>query len=327
MRLICPNCGAQYEVDARVVPDGGRDVQCSNCGHTWFQNPDMQDVDLADEMGIELPQQDEGHIDIPLPDEPPRPDFSAAIEDSISSAIAQANQPDEQDAQQPEKTAPHHGESIEFAPETHEDPISEVEASINPTRKTPIKSGISDSVRDILRAEAQFDQSTRPHDADTLETQPELGIEEPTSDPSKKSLRERMARLRGLDADDAATAGTGTAPLTGKRKDLLPDIEEINSTLSASSERNEDGTVPDEETLRDRSTRRSSRVVFLLIVLTAALLVLLYIFAPQLARANPSLAPALEFYISGANAFRDWLDAALTGASDRLNGLLSQLNS
>ena len=37
MRLTCPNCGAQYEVPDDVIPDEGRDVQCSNCGDTWFQ--------------------------------------------------------------------------------------------------------------------------------------------------------------------------------------------------------------------------------------------------------------------------------------------------
>ncbi|MCK5500021.1 MAG: zinc-ribbon domain-containing protein, partial [Tritonibacter mobilis] len=37
MRLICPNCGAQYEVPEDVIPENGRDVQCSNCGDTWFQ--------------------------------------------------------------------------------------------------------------------------------------------------------------------------------------------------------------------------------------------------------------------------------------------------
>lgn len=39
MRLICPNCDAQYEVDPTLVPANGRDVQCSNCGKTWFQPP------------------------------------------------------------------------------------------------------------------------------------------------------------------------------------------------------------------------------------------------------------------------------------------------
>ena len=37
MRLTCPNCSAQYEVPDEVIPDEGRDVQCSNCEETWFQ--------------------------------------------------------------------------------------------------------------------------------------------------------------------------------------------------------------------------------------------------------------------------------------------------
>lgn len=41
MRLICPNCDAEYEVDDGAIPLTGRDVQCSNCGHAWFQrHPD-----------------------------------------------------------------------------------------------------------------------------------------------------------------------------------------------------------------------------------------------------------------------------------------------
>ena len=39
MRLICPNCDAQYEVPDNVIPEDGRDVQCSDCGNTWFQGP------------------------------------------------------------------------------------------------------------------------------------------------------------------------------------------------------------------------------------------------------------------------------------------------
>ena len=37
MRLICPNCDAEYQVDDAAIPETGRDVQCSNCGHAWFQ--------------------------------------------------------------------------------------------------------------------------------------------------------------------------------------------------------------------------------------------------------------------------------------------------
>lgn len=37
MRLICPSCRAQYEVDDDAIPAEGRDVQCGSCSTTWFQ--------------------------------------------------------------------------------------------------------------------------------------------------------------------------------------------------------------------------------------------------------------------------------------------------
>lgn len=37
MRLVCPNCEAKYEVPEDAVPETGRDVQCANCGHAWYQ--------------------------------------------------------------------------------------------------------------------------------------------------------------------------------------------------------------------------------------------------------------------------------------------------
>jgi len=37
MRLTCSNCDTQYEVEDQAIPDSGREVECSNCGHRWFQ--------------------------------------------------------------------------------------------------------------------------------------------------------------------------------------------------------------------------------------------------------------------------------------------------
>lgn len=37
MRLVCPNCDAQYDVADSAIPPEGRDVQCSSCSQTWFQ--------------------------------------------------------------------------------------------------------------------------------------------------------------------------------------------------------------------------------------------------------------------------------------------------
>mgnify|MGYP001498032777 CR=1 FL=1 len=41
MRLVCPNCGARYEVPKENIFATGRDVKCSACDTTWFQtHPD-----------------------------------------------------------------------------------------------------------------------------------------------------------------------------------------------------------------------------------------------------------------------------------------------
>lgn len=60
MRITCPNCKAQYEVADSVIPPGGRDVQCSACGTTWFQYPidvalRMRAADLDDDDDDETP--------------------------------------------------------------------------------------------------------------------------------------------------------------------------------------------------------------------------------------------------------------------------------
>lgn len=55
MRLICPNCGAQYAVADDVIPPAGRDVQCSNCAHTWFETPGASENDGAPTRRSERP--------------------------------------------------------------------------------------------------------------------------------------------------------------------------------------------------------------------------------------------------------------------------------
>ena len=222
MRLICPNCGAQYEVDARVIPDTGRDVQCSNCGHTWFQNPAHMDNELADELGYEAPQEN-GALTDSADAEPEASEFDTApkpeaeayeseadIEDAVS-ALTQAEalpetEPDPEDAPAPVERpiAPESFEADEVGPV--EEPVAppfEEDDEDEPEVAAQRGSALKDSVRDILRAEVEFDQSMRHSDGATLETQPDLGLEEPAQDAARKSLRDRMARLRGLDPADS----------------------------------------------------------------------------------------------------------------------------
>lgn len=61
MRLVCPRCGAEYEIDDRLIPAAGREVACSSCENVWFQ-AGRQPVapaaaeDTAPRLGRPLPE-------------------------------------------------------------------------------------------------------------------------------------------------------------------------------------------------------------------------------------------------------------------------------
>ncbi|MEC7258846.1 MAG: zinc-ribbon domain-containing protein, partial [Pseudomonadota bacterium] len=90
----------------------------------------------------------------------------------------------------------------------------------------PRQRRLDPGVADILREEARHETRLRATEGASLESQGDLGLDSVGEDEASKrsqQARDRMARLRG--APPPAHAG---AP----RVDLLPDIEEIKSTLA-----------------------------------------------------------------------------------------------
>ena len=86
MRLICPNCGAQYAVADDAIPSGGRDVQCSNCQHTWFETPGASATDMPPAQRAPAPPPQPK----PQPVVPPVPDadrFSGSITDAFRDVV------------------------------------------------------------------------------------------------------------------------------------------------------------------------------------------------------------------------------------------------
>ena len=266
MRLICPNCAAQYEVDASMIPDEGRDVQCSSCGHTWYQDPETANDTLADELGVtEADDPFEAQDDLPIaaPPSPPTP-----------------------------------------APK------------IRP---------MDEAARDILRQEAAREAEARRRDTGgALETQPELGLSDPEGAQTRAdAAKARLARLRDApeeateeDASQAAIVATSAA---SSRRELLPDIEEINSTLTATGDRAEGTEIVTEA--EEAKSRRGFRFGFFAIFLILLALLLVYLFAPQLAENIPALAPALNGYLNWANGVLDNIDSMLRSAVDSINGV------
>jgi len=250
MRLTCPNCKAQYEVADSAIPARGRDVQCSSCGHAWFERPDASDVAEPE----------------PLP------------------ATQEVLQP------------------VEEPP---------VEAAAPPSR------ALDPAVAEILRAEASREARERRQEAETgLQSQEEFPFEATDNAPPEIDEEEVAASVGFVDA----TARKSKVP----RRDLLPDIEEINSSLRAKSVlRAGAAEALTEEEREERARRgRGFRIGFSSILLVALFALLLYGYADNIVRSAPGLSAPVEAYVNQINALRLWLDAQMASGASAISGVL-----
>lgn len=289
MRLTCPNCGAQYEVPDEVIPYDGRDVQCSNCGHTWFQaHPETAAEQDRHHLNAALEAADSG---APAPEaddwDAPRPDTAGGPEPEAGADIAPGAEPDfDEDAPEPPKT--------------------------------PSRQELDSSISEILRQEAERETQLRAAEAGGLESQPELGLESPTHEAAQRAreARERMARMRGEEPGGAAREDHPAS-----RREVFPDIEEINSTLRSSG-LSSGATQSELPTGDDIPPRRSGFMRgFAVAFLIGAVLLLVYAKAPLIAQKLPQADPMLSAYVAMVDQARYWLDAQL---GDFVTGVLPE---
>ena len=319
MRLICPNCGAQYEVDASVIPDGGRDVQCSGCGHNWFQSgpdaaqplppdesPEAWDVssDDSDLIGWseadDAPAQDEAAEaeapaeDVTEADEPP-PAAEAGPEEDLSSVLAAmiADQPDSLAASVP-------GDYFEDS--DYDDTLTPAPAAGTTPRKP-----VDDSMLAILREEAEREAAHRRAEGlSEMQSQPELGLEEASRKPDPAPEDEEIF----FDLDDEA------APDAPKGRERLPDVEEINSTLASASDRSTLSTPFGVQP--DTGSAGGFRGGFVSVVLIAAIAAATYAFAPRLVQMAPALEAPLTAYVKAVDTGRIKLDQSMQNILENL---------
>lgn len=272
MRLICPNCGAQYDVPVEVIPEAGRDVQCSNCGNTWFQKRVSQGAAASSAP-------------------PPSPEPTAAPE------------PPDPDLPAPKK-------------------------SIDP------------EMAELFREEREFEARQRA--AEGLETQPDLGLDSPVEDERARRAREsreRMAHLKGEDGPqatgqtvpapaDAERQAAAVAAAAASRRELLPDVDEINQTLRASSEpRVIDREAGTPSKGKPRQTGNPFARGFMLVVLLAVIGVAIYVSAPKLSQQLPQVAPYLDSYVATVDKGRVWLDGQVKALLTQLDQMSSEANT
>jgi len=236
MRLTCPNCTAQYEVEDSVIPVAGRDVQCSACGHIWFQYP----AEVALAMRAAELEEDED-------DAPP------------------------------------------------------VEAEQGGTQ-------IDRKVLDVLREEAKRELEARRGSG--LETQGDLGL-------VARPERTRPERARSDRSNPALEETSQSARGPASRRNLLPDIEELSTTLEPGREPRKRGEVETTLPPTTGEARRGFLQGFGLVAMIMAALALLYVFAGPLANAAPFLTESLRGYVAMVDSLRDATAGTLRGLLGR----------
>lgn len=277
MRLICPNCDAQYEVDDSAIPESGRDVQCSNCGQTWFQDAAGKEEELAQgDAGQHGPESELAADSTPKP----TPDSESQLKPDI--------EPD-------------------IVPAETEEAVEDISLK---------RQALDDAVLGILKEEAARETQARVGEGSSgLESQPDLGLPEGEIPRAPATpVQERTARLRGIEPEDVSDGSAKS------RSDLLPDIEEINSTLSATSDRRGRGKssdeAPDPSVVKRR--RRGFRLGFGLVLMVVALLIITYTYSPQIIRTLPQSETAMRQYVILVDQSRDRLDGMMQSVIKRL---------
>lgn len=277
MRLTCPNCDAQYEVDDRAIPDAGRDVQCSNCGHAWFQLP----LHVEEAMEDEAATFGDAKADVGLPDP---------------------------------------GATLPPAPPAPPEAPPAVDPA--PPRVEPRRQVLDENVQAVLREEAEREKRVRDAERGAIETQPDLGLANPPRAAARPAEapapRDRAAPPPPAPEEEDDDDGDLIAPPRSTRRGLLPDIEQINSTLRATTERGY--TVPPTPAEVAAEQRRGFRLGFRAVILIAVVLVVIYVMAPSIGARVPALVPVLNPFVAGMDSLRTLLDGWLTAAVSMIRG-------
>ena len=60
MIITCPSCNKKFEIDATLIPDNGRTLECGSCGEKWFYKKQFEDkqilIESTDQEKKDIPE-------------------------------------------------------------------------------------------------------------------------------------------------------------------------------------------------------------------------------------------------------------------------------
>ncbi len=352
MRLVCPNCEAKYEVPEDAIPETGRDVQCANCGHAWYQMRPRAAVaepvavaPVVPPPTVSAPEPTPAPAPAPEPepqpepesapvesDPPVAPDVVAAPEAPVDPVPAAPGEdttapepvPGPAVAADPGTAAPAAPAAPEAAaadpvatsaPDATDEDETEAEAPAPLAEAgvaAPAAFAVDESVLAILREEAEREAQARKAEA----ARP-LEVQ-PDLGLVEVAAPKKPVEVISVDKPAPAAAAAESDDRLGLRKARLPDVEEINSTLRPVGQLAEENE--DEAAAPVAEGGSSFRSGFLLVMVIAILGAALYISADALAQAVPALAGVLKSYVGFVDNLRLQLDGLMQSATVAING-------
>lgn len=331
IRLICPGCDAEYRLPPGAIPAGGREVECSACGHVWTATQ-------ADLHGRRL---DLSRFAAPVMDRPRRDRIEG------NRLASDRHDDDPHDVEGPDSDRPDSGR-FDSGRSDSDGPGSENRAPDSPRPLIPPPSSkLAPNLLDLLREEVEHERRLRAAEA---QDQRAAG---PEGDEPKNAARQDAHGLEAARDDagvarpiddtewpattvtaaprDAAPSAAPSAAPQGasssvvqppqvirhiptsrpqdsgepEREDLLPGAAARNGKARRDTAGTDRATLPAPGP--ERNAARGYRSGFGLAVMVAGILVAIYLLAPSIAESDHAIgAPLLEFRAE-IDRLRSWL--------------------
>jgi predicted Zn finger-like uncharacterized protein len=299
MRLICPNCEAQYEVSDDAIPPGGRDVQCSNCQLSWFQT---EKPTVPGRTPLRLSNDQEPEDAAPNSVAEPEPEATAEMPEEAAQSFV------EEVASELPPTAPAKEPEPDPAPKTSTAPPE------------PMRRQLDNAVANILREEAALGTAAvaaTPKAPSPVANPPATETPKPAAPVAADETRQRIAMMTAEEGGIRSGTKTGAAKGDTANADeahlrTIPSINEINATLRARAQANDASGLTEAEKI-EAVERKGFRRGFFWVLLLMIIAVLPYVFAEQITENLPQTTGFMASYVMTIDQLRLSLSEMVSG--------------
>jgi len=307
MRLICPNCEAQYEVPDDAIPPGGRDVQCSNCQQSWFQTqkpvtPARNALMLEPSDPHAAPEEDAADKQPVASELYDDLEEDVIADNAVTEAMPDVTEAAEVNAEEIPSSARGQAALEETAPPQEAPPPQQATtppaqaAASSDAQNEPLKrKPLDDAVANILREEAALGGA--PAATGPIASPPATETPKAAAPVTEDKTRQRIALMTKEEGGNASgSQQSDIAAQTDAHMRTIPTINEINATLRARAQASDMSGLTEAE--KYEAVQRSGfRRGFFMILIIFAILILPYIFADQIIENLPQTKDIMTSYV------------------------------